>query len=82
MKRDKLVRTMEKYSLGLSKRIRNCRASEVEKIRQLQAERKQVEFLKYLVSIHSETRINIYYERHLLNEQLIQQKEAVQEKLF
>lgn len=73
---------MEKYSDGLTKKIRGCNASEVEKIRALQDERKQVEFLKYLVSIHSETRINLYYQRHLLNEQLIAKENAVQEKLF
>jgi len=73
---------MSKYALGLTDRIRQCKASDLERIKELQFERDTVLFLGFLLEVHSQARIDIFIRQHRRQSHLLHEKPPEPSKLF
>lgn len=82
MKKEKIIRDLEEIIPVLSKKIRECKPSELERIKALQSKRDSLEFAAFLIGIYPQTRIDIYVKMHRKATALIPEKVATQTKIF
>lgn len=82
MKGKEMSDLLEKLVPVLTKSIRNCQPSELDKIKQIQGMREAVNFAAFLISVTPEPRIKNYLSTYRKVTLLIEESEPVQEKLF
>ena len=82
MELKKLTLRLEAISQEITDKIRECRPSELSKIRELQQQREAVEFSKWLVSIHSHQRLVVLRNQYNTQTRLIPQPPARQSEIF
>lgn len=82
MKKEKMIQDIEEIIPVLTKKVRECKASDLERIKSLQRKRDTLMFAAFLIKIYPQNRINIYVKMFRKATALIKEQVAVQTKIF